>query len=278
MTDFLDEMYEEAFVPFRVDTGTPYPSNQKQLDYHWESFFEYRNKGPFVSSNRATEDMLKHNDLDRRISSAEGATITRLQTLIVDVQRGGYWGPDVAVKAFEDLDLVFFGGHLHGHVCVCWDDLADHILGWTEFPTDSKKHENQCHIVLNAQLIFGEADFHPFVQMVHTLLHEMVHALDTVRCPHTYDGSDGHDRHFETRISTVDKSAKAFLGVAVIDPLESYKQCHFIRKSKVPGFCWSPSHVRDTRDGRSRKSKRDSRRGDRRGYRRDSDSKACIVM
>lgn len=276
--EYLDDMYEEAFNRFRVDTGTRYLSNQAELDYHWDALFKLRNKGPFVSSSRATQDMLEHNDLHRRVSTAEGAAMSRLQDLIKHVQRGGYWGPDVAVKTFKDLDLVFFGGYLQGHVCVCWDVLEPNMWGLTEFPEKYRDYDNQCHIVLNADLIFSRrTGKHPFKQTMHTLLHEMVHALDTARCPHTLDlDSDGHDKHFGTRIGAVDQRAKAILGLSAVGPEEMYKKCHFIRDSR--GRRWNQGHVQSTRSDKRRKVNHGPRREDRKGRRGVTGEMACTIM
>lgn len=38
---------------------------------------------------------------------------------MVDAEEYEY-GPDIIVKAFADLDLVFFDGRLRGNVCVQW--------------------------------------------------------------------------------------------------------------------------------------------------------------
>lgn len=276
--DCYDEWYDQAFERFRVDTGTRYPSRQDDLDRHWDSIFNARNKGPFVSSLRATEEMINHNNLDRRIASGEAAAIARLQEITNDVKRGASWGPDIAVKAFKDLDLVFFGGKLNGHVCVTWDNLEIQAYGVTQFPGDAEVDENQSHIVLNADLIFGQTERHPFCQVLHTLLHEMVHALDTVRCPHTLDPeSDGHDRHFESRISAVNQRAKHLLGIAAV-VWEPYQQCHFFHKSKRPGLRWNFGHVRRTRKNKGPSSERKPRCGERSADSRGSASKACIVM
>jgi len=278
MLDCYDSWYDQAFERFRVDTGTRYPSRQDELDRHWDSIFKRRNKGPFVSSLRATQDMIDHNDLHRRISSAEAAAIARLQEITSDVKHGASWGPDIAVKAFKDLDLVFFGGKLNGHVCVMWDDLGMDALGVTEYPGDAQEDENQSHIVLNADLIFNQAERHPFCQVLHTLLHEMVHALDTVRCPHTLDPqSDGHDKHFKSRISAVNGRAKHLLGVAAV-VWEPYKQCHFFHKSQRLGLRWSFGHVRSTRKDGGQRSKYGTKDEWRGSSRRGGTNKACIVM
>lgn len=138
--------------------------------------------------------------------------------------------------------------------------------------------ENQSHIVLNADLIFGQTERHPFCQLLHTLLREMFHALDTVRCPHTLDPeSDWHDRHFESRISAVNERAKHLLGFAAV-VWEPYQQCHFFHKSQRSGLRWNFGHVRSSGKEKRQGSQRCWRGDGIRGHRTDSEGKACIVM
>lgn len=86
------------------------------------------------------------------------------------------WGPDLAIKVFCDLDAVFFGGKLKGHVCITWADVGEfperNVFGHTIFLGQGK-----AVIQLNAQFVFfdwGVEDGRLFAQMLATVLHEMV--------------------------------------------------------------------------------------------------------
>lgn len=245
----IDRMFNEAFQPFRKDKGTSYPSHQSEINFHKISSFTSRNKGPFMNEADATEFMMNHNSLTKRARTSEQAAIDRLATAVRDFHRDGYkWGPDLAIKAFSDLDLVFFGGHLSHNVSVIWSSnetdsrlgkpTCDHsqqavVLGATE-----RRHgvgeRGQCRIVLNAEAIFSRnSRKDPFTRMMGTLLHEMVHAYDYARCPTAQElDGDGmrHDAHFGTRIRVVHDRAERLLRLRVIEEGEPYKQKIFFTK------------------------------------------------
>ncbi len=245
----IDQLFNEAFQPFRQDRGTAYTSSQSEIDFHKRALFPSRNRGPFVNEADASEYMMHHNCLTKRIRTSEQAAIDRLAKVMRDLHKGGFkWGPDFAIKAFSDLDLVFFGGHLAGNGCVTWSSdetdarlgtpTRDHgrlaiCLGVTE-----KRHgcgeQGQCRIVLNAEAIFSSYfQKDPFGRMMGTLLHEMVHAYDYVRCPAAQElDGDGlrHDAHFGTRISVVHDRAERLLRLRVIEEGEPYEQKIFFTK------------------------------------------------
>ena len=86
------------------------------------------------------------------------------------------WGPDLAIKIFCDLDVVFFAGKLRGHVCITWADVEEfperNVFGHTVFLGQGK-----AVIQLNAQFVFfdwGVEDGRLFAQMLAMVLHEMV--------------------------------------------------------------------------------------------------------
>ena len=183
-------MYAKAFQPFCIRKGTYYPSaSQGTIDFHRASFFRRRNKGPFVSPVEATRDILFHNDNKNRIRPiSEIASISRLQTTISNIRcNGAAYGPDLAVKAFSDLDIIFFAGKLGRNVCVNWSSHKfDPQLHCPEIPwatvwgvTAENHHPSeycQCRIILNAGSLFGPKVTNPLREMMATLLHEMCHA------------------------------------------------------------------------------------------------------
>ena len=246
----IDQMFNEAFQPFRHDKGTAYPTRQSDIDFHNNGSFTARNRGPFLTEADTTEYMMKHNTLTKRPRTSEQAAMDRLANALRDYRNGHKLGPDFAIKAFSDLDLVFFGGHLTANVCVSWssnetdirleaptchhkEGLQAVILGVTERRRRCGER-GQCRIVLNAETLFSRtAPWEPVERMIGVLLHEMVHAYDHVRCPDAQElDGDGrrHDAHFETRISVVHERAVRLLGLRVIEEDERYRQKIFFKK------------------------------------------------
>lgn len=137
--DISTRMYFEAFQPFSVTTGTRYPAtSQGTIDFHRAAFFRRRNKGPFVSPRTATQEMLQHNcDGTRILPAAELAAINRLAKVIHDIRKNkAPYSPDLSIKAFPDLDLIFFNGRLGRNVSVNWSSdesdarLRDTLRPW----------------------------------------------------------------------------------------------------------------------------------------------------
>ena len=55
------QIYKEAFEPFRADDGTQYPCSQSDIDSHSRGNSTRPNKGPFVSAAEATSEIVWHN-------------------------------------------------------------------------------------------------------------------------------------------------------------------------------------------------------------------------
>ena len=109
------------------------------------------------------------------MSGNEREATHRLRAMMEKACRDS-WGPELAVKAFCDLDAVFFRGKLRGHVCVTWADVGEfpdgNVFGHTVFLGRGK-----AVIQLNARFLFfdwGYRDGRVFAQMLATVLHEMV--------------------------------------------------------------------------------------------------------
>lgn len=106
-----------------------------------------------------------------------------------------------------------------------------------------------------------------------TLLHEMCHAYDTVRCPTAKevegDGC-GHDEHFGTRINVVHQRARRIMGIGAIEPYEPYLLYDVLVEDDLEDY---------RRRGRreARRGER-SRRGDRRGRGSGTLESLCLVM
>lgn len=229
------EMYKQAFKPVCADGGTRYLCSQSEIDFHHRGRFLHRNKGPLVSAIEATSEIVSHNKETRKVPPPETAAINRLIDAILDAEEYGY-GPDIIVKAFADLDLVFFDRKLRGSVCVQWASdeyfqkwqVPPGAWGFTVRPLPGES--GQCRIKLNAKTILLDPSTDtPFKTMFGTMLHEMCHAYEHIRCfPDNCDQGDGHDKHFRTRIHAVHRRAHHLLGLWAIDKRESYREDHFM--------------------------------------------------
>lgn len=228
-------LFKQALQPFNKDTGTPYPCSQTDIDFHRKNVFPKPNKGPFVKVREATKELMWHNDPERKTPASEKAAIQNLLSFDPNTQEGLTLGPDLAIKAFKDLDLVFFGGALQNHVTVNWcSDVECMIKGSLEEVWGVCKSSSQgwqCRIELNARMIFREGwtrrTPHPFESMIGTLLHEMCHAYERVRSPYDIEPGEGHGKFFGTRIAVVHKRALRILGLWAIEDGEEHRQHHF---------------------------------------------------
>ena len=151
-------LYQQAFEQFHADSGTQYPCSQSDINFHHRERFPHPNKGPFVSAIEATSEIIRHNKEASKIQLHELAAIDRLIDAILDAEDNGY-GPDIIIKAFADLDLVFFNGRLRGNACVQWAS-DEYFQKWQVppgtwgFTVRPKRGEmGQCRIYLNAKTI-----------------------------------------------------------------------------------------------------------------------------
>lgn len=150
------------------------------------------------------------------------------------------WGPDLIIKMFADLDLVFFKGKLLGDAVVGWRDISmDRYAECWSLP------HGQARINLNRAPLCMRlpGDAPEFFQMFGTMLHEMCvskipsletfteeiadvhqqHAYFMVRCSKRaerkiFSVKEGHGVEFNTMMKAVFRSARIVLGVV---PLES---------------------------------------------------------
>jgi hypothetical protein len=275
-------MQLEDLQPCCEDRGTSYPTTQAELDFHQEPKFRSRNKGPFVTPPQATAELIRHNDLKRQVPHKEQAAIDRLLSLIKNVESGCEWGSDIPIKLFADLDLVLFGGKLRGNVCVKWMTCdsapryrslrVEDVFGLTTHPRISEK--GQCYISLNADTLLNDGtSLAVFQAILCTLLHEMCHAYDHVRCPRHWlclGRGDAHGETFCTRISAVHRRAKQVLRLEAIGDWEDYMRPHSLAQEDEGGYLacgegkplreggktkihrWSRGHIRSGRNGGSK--------------------------
>lgn len=162
-------LVKEAFRRVDARHGTPYPCRQRNLDFIRDH--PCRNDGPFVSPRRATLEIVQHNDFRRRPPSYEREALRRLSDAVQEASQN-QWGPDLVIKSFLDLDVVFFGGALGGRVCVSWKGMENFAYeGESQGRTIESSRPGHALIYLNAKaILLGPS---PFSHMFSTVLHEM---------------------------------------------------------------------------------------------------------
>lgn len=168
-----ERLYRLAYEPVRVDTGTAYECDPRHLAYY------HRHPGPnrqrLVSGEQATLEIVRRNSDTRReedVGRKEWEAMGRLSEAVKQAATtNSNWGPDLIVKMFADLDLVFFNGRLLGNVLVRWHDLDRNVLGVT---TTGVGRRNQTSIKLSPYAnLYQKATDSPFRSMFSTMLHEM---------------------------------------------------------------------------------------------------------
>lgn len=164
-----------AFQPVRRNRGTDYPCTESELR---DAITPSRQpRCSTISPIRASSEVFTHNARGRNLSRAEYNAIRRLEDVMLDVFAGRIdYGPDLIVKAFCDLDRVFFLGRLRGQVHVKWTSGSSfparrpHRLyyGRADYLGGGK-----VVICLNADGIFATTRLSTFKEMWRTMLHEM---------------------------------------------------------------------------------------------------------
>ena len=154
----------------RPDWGTAYPCYVKNLASYQRR--PKRTRKTPLSNEEATTKLVKFLSEDVKRGTREHAAIHRLANGMQLVE----WGPDLILKAFDDLDLVFFRGVLATRTQIDYmneeDIFKDRDPGISILGSCLSLGFGRCHIVLNATRIFSSHD--PFAQMWNTILHEMV--------------------------------------------------------------------------------------------------------
>ena len=184
------ELYKDALKDVSLGSGTYYNCTQSDLDVTGglarqdfpdnsykdliparKKWFAKKNRGPFISAEKAASDICRHNRLDKKIENrSESKAIGRLSEAIA-AGRNNCWGPDLIIKAFCDLDTVFFRGRLRSHVCIRW------LPNWEEESYTTWGNalffgEGKSSIRMNADTILLQHP-DPFEQMFRTMLEAM---------------------------------------------------------------------------------------------------------
>jgi hypothetical protein len=177
----LEEWYRSARISPSASVGYRYPGCTikmlKLLDHaHEIRHADARHWKP-ISSNRAAHEF--ENDLARPPTRAQRECITRLKSAWTDRK----WSPDVAIKSFFDLDVVYFGGYLREKLRLRWKgskvalrkEDAQHGFGQTGF--EQTADVPTARIILNAEGCLKDAVSieEAIRETFGTLLHELIH-------------------------------------------------------------------------------------------------------
>lgn len=120
----------------------------------------------------STHLLLRHNRSGRRPPSKEVDAIRRLRKALKIVN----WGPDLVIKAFQDLDTVFFRGVLVGNCLVKWRDpegcrrrYANSCAWYGLTERIGSPADRQVMITLSAEHIFLKCE-NPYDEMWKTMI------------------------------------------------------------------------------------------------------------
>ncbi len=169
--------------------GTPYAVTQKEIDV-----IQDRNKRYYpphaISGKRAVQQLVNAHAPGVHLDRDQASALDRLQAL-GNLRR---WGPDIAIKAFNDLDKIFFMGKLRGHVYVYWEEgIHEDGAGCTY---DAGDFAPRITICLNSHVHMSV--YYTLRDMWSTLLHEMIHAYLFLMVGRLVNPTDkgGHGRCF----------------------------------------------------------------------------------
>lgn len=167
------DLYDAALRHVYSDRGTRYDISQNDIDRITHP--RGHPTAPYRSLQNLETEIVAHNRLERVPGQSERAAIRRLKDAISWCERNR-WGPDLVVKAFLDLDKIFFCSRLRDLVKVMWKPSVNspghYFCGLTKRDSthpDSGRYE----IWLNADEIIRSGQHIVFPQMFVTILHEM---------------------------------------------------------------------------------------------------------
>lgn len=163
------QLSDMTIRPVTHDSGSRYPCDPA----HLASYRQYVRIRPswLVYPSEAMQELVACNSEARRREDFSHRELTAMVCLSASVKIAatGSWTPDVIIKMFADLDLVFFNGRLLGNVYVRWDNTEREISGETVYVGS-----NRASIRLNSYRIFRmRRVYTSFKLMVATMLHEM---------------------------------------------------------------------------------------------------------
>ena len=167
-------LYDSAFRPVNKNTGSYYDCSQHTIDRATHP--HGRHTGQYVSRRRAVHEIVAHNAVTRPLSRRERHAMHRLRQAR-NLCHTRTWGADLVIKAFLDLDVIFFCSRLRDMVKVKWKRIprgrdGKRVAGLCG-ADDSDPTSGRREIWLNAGSILRPRQRRPFQEMWTTILHEM---------------------------------------------------------------------------------------------------------
>ncbi|KAL8841446.1 MAG: hypothetical protein Q9170_000909 [Blastenia crenularia] len=178
-------LHELTKYTVEPDQGTPYPCYARNLRSYQRR--PRKNVKTPLSNEVATSKLVNFLNQDIVRGSPEHAAIHRLANGMQLEQ----WGPDLILKAFDDLDIVFFRGVMSTRTQIVYLTQQEIAQEWGRnskiFGFCESLGYGRCRIVLNATSIFLHSP-NPFAEMWLTMLHEMVVRSIQSKTPHGLTG------------------------------------------------------------------------------------------
>ena len=167
------QLYAIASRPVESHRGSYYDCSQRTIDRATHLYGHHSRQ--YVSLRHAVDEIVAQNDLSRTPDRSESAAIRRLRDAKNWCERdGNRWGPDLVIKAFLDLDAIFFCGRLRDIVKVVWKrHLRDPTMAGICKKDRAHPNSGRREIWLNADVILRARERRPFQEMFATVLHEM---------------------------------------------------------------------------------------------------------
>ncbi len=154
--------------PVDVHTGTPYPCDQSDIDLCRRTRGANHHR---LHRMEVTYQLTKFNRSTKELSPVEDRAYRNIKNALQLPD----WGPDLIIKAFKDLDQLFFMGRLHGRTLLGWSDPAACIARAgsyrNHYAVTIAARPGTVRIVLNIHNIMFTAP-NPYTRMFTTLLHE----------------------------------------------------------------------------------------------------------
>ncbi|KAL9045517.1 MAG: hypothetical protein Q9214_001450 [Letrouitia sp. 1 TL-2023] len=173
-------LLELTAKPVSVDSRPSYPCTAEELRSYRER--PPPNRGKPLCPREAVHHLQRFLDPEREPSEKVLAARERFAKAL-EVKD---WDPRLAIKAFKDLDTMFFAGKLMGKTNVCWMGLEEWLQKTPKQPpiehtvaTTDYLGQGTARIMLSSYTIMMITE-KPFLQTWITLLHEMVVSL---HCP-----------------------------------------------------------------------------------------------
>ncbi|KAI9721547.1 MAG: hypothetical protein M1812_002309 [Candelaria pacifica] len=163
--------------------GTPYPVTQEEIDVIQDRWKLYTVPPSWMSKHRARQLLVDAHARGVHLNKHQLAAMDRLQALS-ELTR---WGSDIAIKAFNDLDKIFFMGVLRGNVYLRWTDKSERET--SAGVTILWRRQHRIVIELTTRVLNNRLA--TLRDVWATLLHEMIHAYLYQQCgPYLEDHDD----------------------------------------------------------------------------------------